>query len=128
METPFRIKYQLWSASLLVLCYNVKVGIFFWRKAEIFQKFILRSHCSFTLTDNIFITSINSVSNLVVTGKNPLRKHQMKNVCFSVFIFNQSKIQFETLEQYRMVKNIWPGIYSCWQEKSPGYILIWKIK
>ena len=45
-----------------------------------------------------FITSINSVRNLVVTGTNLLRKHQMKNICFSLFTFNQSRIQFETLE------------------------------
>ena len=35
-----------------------------------------------------FITSINSVRNLVVTGTNLLKKHQMKNKCFSLFTFN----------------------------------------
>ena len=48
-----------------------------------------------------FIRSINSVRNLVVTGTNLLKKHQMKNICFPLFTFNQSKIQFETMEHYR---------------------------
>ena len=43
----------------------------------------------------------NSVRNLVVTGTNLLKKHQMKNICFPLFTFNQSKIQFETMEHYR---------------------------
>ena len=65
----------------------------FLRKSEIVRKFILsNNHCSFTLTDKVVITSIT----------NPLRKHQNeKYLCFSLFIFSQSKIQFETLEQYR---------------------------
>ena len=33
-----------------------------------------------------FITSINSVRNLVVTGTNLLKKHQIKNICFSLNI------------------------------------------
>ena len=57
-------------------------------------------HWSVTLTDKIVITSINSVTNLVVTETNLLRKHQIKNICFSLFTFNQSKTKFETLEQY----------------------------
>ena len=48
-----------------------------------------------------FIPSINSVRNSVVTGTNLLKKHQMKNICFSLFTFNQSKIQLETIEHYR---------------------------
>ena len=35
-----------------------------------------------------FITSINSVRNLVVAGTNLLKKHQMKKKCFSLFTFN----------------------------------------
>ena len=58
-------------------------------------------HCFITLIDKIVITSVNIVSNLVVTGSNLLRMHQMKNICFSLFNLNQSNIQFETLEQYR---------------------------
>ena len=96
---------QLLSALLLFLSHHVKVGMLllvFWRKSEIFPEVHFKGyHCFITLTDKIVITSINSVRNLVVTGKNLLRKHQMKNICFSLFTFNQSKIQFETLEHYR---------------------------
>ena len=73
----------------------------FWGKSEIFQKVHFKGdHCSFILGDKIVIISVNSISNVAVTGANPLRKHQMKNICFALFIFNQSKIQFEILEQY----------------------------
>ena len=58
-------------------------------------------HCFITLTDKFVIASINSVRNSVVTGTNLLRKHQMKNICFSLFTFSQPKIQFKTLEHYR---------------------------
>ena len=74
---------HLLSALSLFLCRNVRMVLnLFWRKTDCYHKYY-------------------SASNLVVTGANPLRKHQMKNICFALFIFNQSKIQFETLEQYR---------------------------
>ena len=96
---------QLLSALLLFLCHHVKVGmllLLFWRKSEIFPEVHCNGYyCFITLTNKIVITRINSVHNLVVTGTNLLRKHQMKNICFSLITFNQSKIQFETLEHYR---------------------------
>ena len=96
---------QLLSALLLFLSHHVKVGMLllvFWRKSEIFPEVHFKGyHCFITLTDKIVITSINSARNLAVIRKNLLRKHQMKNICFSLFTFNQSKIQFETLEHYR---------------------------
>ena len=58
-------------------------------------------HCFITLIDKIVITSVNIVTDLVVTGSNLLRMHQTKNICFSLFTLNQSNIQFETLEYYR---------------------------
>ena len=94
---------QLLSALLPFLS-HVKVGMLllvFWRKSEIFPEVHFKGyHCFITLTDKIVITSINSARNLAVIRKNLLRKHQMKNICFSLFTFNQSKIQFETLEHY----------------------------
>ena len=96
---------QLLSALLLFLSHHVKVGmllLLFWRKSEIFPEAHFKDYlCFITLTDKIVITSINSACNLAVTGTNLLRKHQMKNIFFSLFTFNQSKIQSETLEHYR---------------------------
>ena len=86
---------QLLWALLFFLCHNLKVRILlhtFCRKAEIFQKFILKSHYSFTLTD-IIITNVNSDSNVVATGTNPLKNHQMKIAYFlSLFLINQKLI------------------------------------
>ena len=63
---------------------------------------ILRAiYCLFPLTDKDITPSINSFSNLVVTGTNPLRKHQIKNVFFLIRIHWNST---------GMAKNIWPGI------------------
>ena len=97
---------QLLSALLLFLSHHVKIGMLllvFWRKSEIYLEVHFKGyHCFITLTDKIVITSNNnSARNVAVTGKNLLRKHQMKNICVSLFTFNQSKIQFETLEHYR---------------------------
>ena len=63
-------------------------------------------YSSFTLTDMMVITSINSVNNLVATGTNPLRKHKIKHFSFSLLIFNQSKIKFKTLDQCRCHKKL----------------------
>ena len=45
--------------------------------------FIVKYKGYHRLSDEIVITSINSVSNLVATRTNPLRKHQIRNICFS---------------------------------------------
>ena len=93
---------QLLSALLLFLCHLVKAGMlffFFLEKIRNIPEVHFKGyHCFITLTDKIVITSINSVRNLVFTGTNLLRNHQLKTICFSLFTFSQSKIQFETLE------------------------------
>ena len=92
---------QLLSALLLFLSHHVKVGMLllvFWRKSEIFPEVHFKGyHCFITLTDKIVITSINSARNLAVTGKNLLRKHQMKNLLsinqkFSLKLWNTTGI------------------------------------
>ena len=79
-------------------CESKDVLLLFWRKSEILPKFILRAITVSSPRQKIVITVINRVSNVVVTGTNLFRKHQVKNICFSLFTFNQSKIQFETRE------------------------------
>ena len=92
---------QLLSALLLFLSHHVKVGMLllvFWRKSEIFPEVHFKGyHCFITPTDKIVITSINSARNLAVTGKNLLRKHQMKNLLsinqkFSLKLWNTTGI------------------------------------
>ena len=84
--------YQLLSALLLFLCHNVKVGMILYILLEKIRNFLqvyLKGYqCSFTLTNNIVITSINRVINLILIVKNLLRNHQMKNFGFSLLIFN----------------------------------------
>ena len=85
-------------------------------------------HCFITLTVKIVITSINSVSNLVVTGVNLLRNHQMKiSVILYLLSINQ-KFNLKRGNTTGIVKNIWCTICSCWLEKSRAYIWIWKIE
>ena len=81
---------QLLSALLLFLCRHVKgmLLLLFLEKIR-------------NVSEVHFIRSINSVRNLVVTLTNLLKKHQIKNFCFPLFTFNQSKIQIETIEHYR---------------------------
>ena len=91
---------QLSSALSLFLCHNV--GMLFHLFLEKNENFpILIAITVHLEQDRIVITSISSVSNLVVTRENSLRKHQLKKYLFCSIFFNQSKIQFETLEEYR---------------------------
>ena len=83
---------NLLPALSLFLCHNVEMLFhLFWKKTEIFQKFILRAITVHLDQDKIIFTSINSVSNLVVTGENPLRKHQMKKISVLLCFFQSIK-------------------------------------
>ena len=83
-------------------CGKQKCYCFFFGKNQKFPEVHFKGyHCFITLTEKIVITSINSVSNLVVTGPSLLGKHQMKNIFFLYLLSINQKIQFETREHYR---------------------------